>query len=89
MIGQQVVDRNPVLCPVAFHLVADCKDRLFEFAISLRQSKLLLQEVIADARQLVLVGERDEGRVSLLKRDSAVTSRCLQMLSHQRSEHIS
>ena len=33
MIGQQVIDSNPVLCSVAFHFIADRLDRLIQLGV--------------------------------------------------------
>src|SRR5512147_3023685 len=72
VISQQVVDGDPVLCPVTLHLFADREDRLVEVGVGIGQLELLFQEVVAHAGHLFLVGEGDQRRVPLLQSDAAI-----------------
>ena len=65
MVGEQVIDRHPILGAVTLHLIGSQHDCFVEFGVGVGQPEFFLQEIIAYARNLVLVGERDRGKARL------------------------
>ena len=61
VLRQQVVHRDPVPGASPLHFLANRRDGLVELGIGLSEAQLLLEEVLADARHLFLIAERDQG----------------------------
>ena len=60
MVSEQVIDGHPILGAVTLHPVGSQHDRLIEFGVGIGQPEFFLQEIVAYARNLVRVGERDQ-----------------------------
>src|SRR5215471_3327692 len=63
LFRQQIVEGDPRLVAIGVHLLADVGDGAVELSIAQRQPELLLQEAVANAVALHLVGACDEGRI--------------------------
>jgi hypothetical protein len=59
-LRSEVIERHPALAVVTLHGGADVFDDLVELCVVVRKAQLFLQEVIANAREFVLAGTRDE-----------------------------
>src|SRR5262249_30361277 len=68
--GEQVIEGDPRLVAIGLHLPADLHDRLVELGVGLGETELFLQERLAYAIALGLVGAGNEARILLLKRDA-------------------
>jgi hypothetical protein len=74
VIGQQIVDRDPVLGGVVLHLVADRLDGCVEFVIRTASDRASSLGSVALPVELRLVAESDERCVAALKRDAAMAA---------------